>query len=397
MVVPDPAHPVPPLRIALAHDWLVGMRGGERVLEAIAIALAPHHSITSLYTMFDDHRPLSPHLDALPKHTSPIGRLPAAPRLRRWLLPLYPAAVAALSRRLARDHAREPIDLLISTSSAAVKGLRAPPGVPHLCYCHTPARYLWSQAEQYAGGLRGLGLRLLRAPLQNWDGRTASHVTRFLANSTHTQIEITRCYNRPSEILFPPVRTDYFTPADAPAADAFWLAVGALESYKRFDAAIEAACIAGARLLIVGTGSDEPRLRRLAAPHVTFLGRVGDDRLRDLYRAARLLIFPQVEDFGIVAVEAQACGCPILARAAGGALDTVIDGKTGAHFHWKPAHDSVAPHLASDERLLLDALARVPQRCEATTAACRRNAERFSREAFAAGLLRAVAGAVARG
>lgn len=388
--------PRPALRIALAHDWLVGMRGGERVLEAIARTLASEHHITALYTMFDDGRPLSPDLDAIPRRVAWLGRIPGANRLRRWLLPLYPLAVGSLSSRLARDHAAEPIDLLISTSSAAIKGLRPPRGVPHLCYCHTPARYLWSQAEQYARGLAGLGLLLFGALLRRWDRRTSGHVSAFLANSSHTQREIARCYGREAVVLFPPVRTGFFMPRseretarDGPAPG-YWLAAGAIEPYKRFEDAIEASRRAGAPLVIAGTGSGERRLRARAGPHVTFAGRVDDAGLRDLYRGARLLIFPQVEDFGIVAAEAQACGCPVLALGAGGALDTVVDGVTGALFEGEPwiwfDADAKPPWEAAAE-----AAVRVPERSAATTAACRANAERFSEGAFAAGLRRAVA------
>jgi glycosyltransferase involved in cell wall biosynthesis len=348
----------------------------------------------------------------LPKRISGLGRVPGANRVRRWLLPLYPATVASLSRRLARDHARAPIDLLISSSSAAIKGLRAPAGVPHLCYCHTPARYLWSQAEQYGGGLRGLGLRLLGGRLRKWDRRTARGVTAFLANSTHTQREIARCYGRESVVLCPPVRTDYFTPGEAPwtgeaptwlrragfnGDKPFWLAAGALEPYKCFDDAMEAARLAGVPLVIAGAGSQERRLRREAHGGVVLVGRVSDEQLRDLYRAARLLAFLQIEDFGIVPVEAQACGCPVLARMAGGALDTVVDRATGAHFlweRWEPFFE--VDRNEPNDGPLLDAVARVPERTAATTAACRANAERFGADAFAAGLRKAVAEVLAR-
>lgn len=399
------------------------MRGGERVLEAIASALAPEHDIVALYTMFDDGRPLSPHLDSILKRVSWLGRVPGAKRMRRWMLPGYPMAVGGLSRRLARDHARAPIDLLISTSSAAVKGLRTPLGVPHLCYCHTPARYLWSQSDEYSGGLRGLGLRLFGGVLRRWDRRTAENVSEFLANSTHTASEIRRCYGRDARVLFPPARTGWFTPSDTPHACAgtpclsqpgdedpgarsprldprlttgsgrvsgheleerAWLAVGALEAYKRFDLAIQAANAAGHPLMIVGGGSDERRLRRMAGPTVSFVGRVDDERLRSLYRSARLLLFPQIEDFGIVAVEAQACGCPVVARRAGGAIDTVVDGVTGVFFE------------GATVGAIMEAVARTPARTPEVERACRANAERFSEVVFAAGVREAVGRMVMR-
>lgn len=331
-------------RVALAHDWLCGYRGGEAVLERFAALVRDRYEPAGLYVMFDDRRALAPAIDTLEHVASPLGRLPGGSgALRRWLLPAYPAAVAALSRRLAREHARRPIDLLISTSSAAIKGLRPPAGVPHLCYCHSPARYVWSQRAEYRGGLRGLGLAAVAGPYRRWDARTAGRVTRFLANSTHTAAEVHRCYGREAKVVFPPVRTDFFTPDPAVRREGFWLFVGALEPYKRADLAIEAARLAGRELVVVGDGSERRRLERgglgdpprpdrsgershLPGGRVRFPGRVGDDALRDLYRRAAVLLFPQVEDFGIVACEALACGLPVAARRAGGALDIASEG-----------------------------------------------------------------------
>lgn len=376
------------VRIALAHDWLVGYRGGEVVLETIALAVharAPAPAPGGLYTMFagpgeprgTERRP--EHNRALrgfgPARVSFLDRLPGAHgRLRRWMLPLYPAAVADLSRRLAREHRRQPIDLLISTSSAAVKGLRAPPGVPHLCYCHSPARYLWSQSAEYGRGrggvMRGLGLGMFGGALRRWDRRSAANVDRFLANSAHTAGEIRRCYGRDAEVVFPPVDTAYFTPDAGVARGEHWLYAGALEPYKRVDLVIESANRARRPLVVAGEGSQGAHLRSLAGPTVTFTGRLDDGGLREAFRSARMLVFPQVEDFGIVAVEAQACGTPVLAFRAGGALDTVIEGSTGAFFE-RPTVES-----------LVAGAARVPPNDALTGAACRRNAERFAEEHF---------------
>lgn len=365
---PEPSRP----RVALAHDWLVGMRGGELVLDRLARLVRDHHHPAHLYCMFDSGQPHTPAIDALGKHASFLNRLPA--RARRWLLPLYPRAVASLSAQLARDHAREPIDLLISSSSAAISGLRPPEGVPHLCYCHAPARYVWSQTREYSEGsaLRALGLRLFAPSFRDWNRRTAGNVTAFIANSTHTAREIERRFDRDAAVIHPPVRTDFFTPPDEDPSCARtdrWLFVGALEPYKRADLAIAAAIHAGVPLDIVGEGSDRARLERLAAraPGVALLGRVPDEQLRDLYRTRRCLLFPQIEDFGIVAVEAQACGMPVVARRAGGSLDSVLEHQTGSFFDEPTA------------RALLDAIDRLPS---GPDAACRRNAERFSEEAF---------------
>lgn len=365
-------------RVALVHDWICGYRGGEAVLDRLARLVSTHFSPAGLLVMFDDRRPLTPAVDAMEHTVSPLGRLPGASgMLRRWLLPLYPLAVGSLSTRLARIHRRTPIDLVISSSSAAVKGLRAPRGVPHLCYCHSPARYLWGRGGDYAAGgaagsARGFGLRLFGPALRRWDRRTAANVTRFIANSTYTAAEVRRCYARDAVVVHPPVRTDFFTPSPTIHREDFWLVAGALEPYKRVDLAIAAARLAKRRLVVAGAGSQLDLLRRDAGPDVEFLGRVSDDILRDLFRRAEILLFPPVEDFGIVPVEAQACGLPVVARRLGGALDSVIPGVTGALFEAPNPESMVAAANAA------------PRDAEAK---CRRNAERFSEDAFDAAML----------
>ena len=363
-----------PARVALAHDWLVGLRGGEAVLEEIAAVVRSRHTLSCVYTMFSDGRPLAPHIDAAPRSVARLGRLPgASTRLRRWLLPLYPFAVGELARRLAADHARQPIDVLFSTSSAAIKGLRPPPGVPHICYCHAPARYLWSQTDAYSrgsgGGARALGLNLFAPRLRGWDRRTAANVSTFLANSSHTARQIREFYGRDALVVHPPVRTDFFTPDAGEPRDGSWLYVGALEPYKRVDLAILAANGARHQLVVVGRGTQAESLRAIAGPTVRFLGHVSDDELRRLYRRAGVLLFPQTEDFGITAVEAQSCGTPVAAFRAGGALDSVVEGVTGAFF------DAPEPGaLAAAARSALD----LPH----LGGAARANAERFSRGVF---------------
>jgi glycosyltransferase involved in cell wall biosynthesis len=358
-------------RIALAHDWLVGYRGGEAVLDAIARLCENRYEIAGVYTMFDDGRGVTPAIDRLPKVVSSLNRLPAW--LRRWMLPAYPLAVRELSSLLAAAHAQSPIDLVISTSSAAIKGLMPPRGVPHVCYCHSPARYLWSQGREYASGrggrLRGLGLGVFGGALRDWDRTTSSRVTTFIANSTHTANEIRRCYGRDAAVVHPPVRTRLFVRPPPGGGWSGWLYVGALEPYKRVDLAVRAAARESQRLTVVGTGTQESDLRARAGPSVEFTGRIGDGRLLHRYWQAQLLVFPQVEDFGIVAVEAQACGVPVVAFRAGGALDSVIEGKTGVFF------DEATP----------EALADAVRRCVAlgdVAAACRANAERFSEDRF---------------
>jgi glycosyltransferase involved in cell wall biosynthesis len=358
------------MRIALAHDWLCGRRGGEAVLERIAAIVLARYDPAGLFVMFDDGCSIGPAVDALRDarqvSVSDLGRFPGAVRLRRWLLPCYPSAIEQLSEAVARAHARRPINLLISSSSAAVKGLRPPPGVPHLCYCHSPARYLWSRREEYAGGLRGVGLRVFGQRLREWDRRTAGNVTRFVANSTHVRGEVRSCYGQEAAVVFPPVRTGYFTPDPGTRREDFWLVVSALEPYKRVDLALAAATRANKRLLVAGDGSQRRALARAAGPTVSLVGRTSDEELRRLYRTAGVLLFPQVEDFGIVAVEAQACGLPVAARRAGGALDTVVEGRTGVFF------DEPTPEA------IVSAADCIPQ----DPGACRENALRFSETTF---------------
>lgn len=414
--------PKPPA-IALAHDWLVGYRGGEAVLDAIAQAAAGVGEVRAIYTMFDDERPLTPTIDALPHVVWPIGRTRAGLRFRRWLLPVYPIATWQLSRRLAREHARATgrVDLLVSTSSAAIHGLRAlvSPGisraVPHICYCHSPPRYLWHQRDDYAGGVRGAALRLLTPWLRAADRRAAQGppqrpggVTRWIANSTHTRDRLRDAYGVDAAVIHPPVRTEFFTPREqreslqsAPGTSPerpkqhspYLLYAGALEPYKRVDLAIEAGVRLGTRLVIAGTGSDERRLKRVAGrsegnnASPEFVGRVSDDRLRELYREAEALLYPQCEDFGIGAVEAQACGTPVVAYAKGGALDSVVDGMTGVLFKQQNA-ESLAAAICTVREL------RKRMGDRAIAEACRENAERFGEERFAAEIRAKIAAAI---
>lgn len=366
-------------RVALAHDWLCGFRGGEAVLDRLARLLVPSWEApdpldpalraSCLFVLFDDARPVTPAIDALARETSFLNHAPRG--LRRWLLPLYPAGVRDLGGALRRAHDRRAFDLVVSTSSSLVKGLRPPPGVTHVCYCHAPARYLWTQPGAYAdpspaGRARGAGLSLFGPTLRRWDRATSSNVSLFVANSTHTARAIRRAFDRDSIVVHPPVRTEFFTPGDTPR-ESFWLFVGALEPYKRADLAIEAARLAGRELVIAGEGTERSRLERLGGSGVRFMGRVSEAALLDLYRRADLLVFPQEEDFGIVAVEAQACGLRVLARRAGGALDSVVEGVTGAFFD-EPTGEAIA---------------RAAERLPAgDPAACRTSALRFSEAAF---------------
>lgn len=351
-------------RIALAHDWLVGTRGAERVLDRLATLFGP----ANLYTLVNNGAPITDAISACRVVTSPLQWFPGARgRMRRHYLPLLPWAVERLSV--------EPCDLLISTSSAVMKSIIPPAGTPHLCYCHAPARYLWAQSDAYGsrrgtsgGRLRLLGLRAVRKSFRRWDRRTATRVTRFLANSRYIADEIGRCWGCDAHVVYPPVDTEWYTPDPGVEREDWLLVVSALEPYKRIEIAIDAANRTGRRLKIAGAGTQRAALASVAGPTVEMLGWVEGPDLRDLYRRAKALLYPQVEDFGITAVEAQACGCPVVALEAGGALDSVTD-ETGVFFS-EPGDDGLCAALEELDEKRID------------PAACRRNAERFSTEVF---------------
>ncbi len=356
-MIDDQAKP----RIALAHDWLVGLRGGEFVLDRLARLFGP----TELYTLVSNGQPLTEAISACRVIPSPLQRFPgAAGRLRRHYLPLMPWAVGRLKV--------DPCDLLISTSSAVMKSIHPPKGTPHLCYCHSPARYIWAQTEEYASGsgglLRKMGLDLVGPAFRSWDRRTADRVTMFLANSKHTAERIETYYKREARVVYPPVRTDWFTPDQSVKREEWLLVVSALEPYKRTDLVVQAATKASLKLKVAGDGSQRSAMAAMAGPTVEMLGRVDDEALRDLYRRAKALVFPQVEDFGIIPVEAQATGCPVIAFAGGGALETVTS-QTGVFF------------VQHSVDALLEAIGALDQ-AAIDPADCRQNAERFNEQAF---------------
>jgi glycosyltransferase involved in cell wall biosynthesis len=308
-------------RIALVHDWLTGMRGGEKVLESLC-ELYPD---AALFTLIHVPGSVSPTIERHRPRPSVLSRLPRVDRYYRRLLPFFPAAVELFDL--------DDYDLVISTSHCAAKSVITRPGAVHLCYCHTPMRYVWDQRDAYFGPER-LGTRraaLLRpvlAWLARWDASTAGRVDRYLANSQHVARRIRRYYNRESAVICPPVDVDFYCP-DGTAPGASALIVSALAPYKRLDVAIEACRLADVPLRIIGWGPEEERLRAQAGGRVEFLGVCSNEQIRDGYRSSGVVLLPGEEDFGIVPVEAQACGRPVVALARGGALETVVDGRTG--------------------------------------------------------------------
>ena len=359
----DAARGVRPARVAIVHDWLTGMRGGEKVLEEIC-ALYPDAPI---YTLVHDEGSVSKAIESHPIRPSWAQRLPGARRWYRHYLPLYPFVVETIDL--------DDYDLVISSSHCAVKSVRKRAGATHVCYCHSPMRYAWDQFPAYFGpeqvGVVGNALlRPVMGALARWDAATARRPDRFLANSQYVAGRIRRYYNRGSTVVYPPVDTEYFQPPSAGATrERSALVVSGLVPYKRIDVAIEAARLAGVSVRIVGRGPEEDRLRRRAAgAPVEFLGWLSEDKIRTLYQTSSVFLLPGVEDFGIAPVEAQACGLPVVALNEGGAQESVIDGVTGALV------PEGAAALADGIRRVLDGL---PDR-----GAIRRNAERFSRDVF---------------
>jgi glycosyltransferase involved in cell wall biosynthesis len=309
--------------VALVHDWLTGMRGGEKVLEALG-AMFPE---ASLFTLFHFPGSVSPAIESHPIRTSFLQRAPGIRRHYRRYLALFPAAI--------EEFDLSGFDLVISTSHCVAKGVIAPPDAFHLCYCHTPMRYAWDQEHSYfpnrkgiRAHLRSLALTGLRA----WDVSSSSRVNLFVANSRFVARRIQTYYSRPAEVVHPPVDVELFTPGRAARKEEYCLMVSALAPYKRIEHAMAACEKVGLELRVVGEGPERRRLAAMAGPNVRFLGKVDARQLRDLYRGARLFLQPGVEDFGIASVEALACGTPVVAVARGGVLDVIEDGRQGVLY-----------------------------------------------------------------
>lgn len=350
------------IQVGLVQDWLTGMRGGEKVFEAFC----QRYPDAAVYTLVHRRGSVSPSIESHPIHTSFIQRLPRGVRNYQRYLALFPAAIERFDLR--------GLDLVISSSHCAAKGVVVHPGTRHLCYCHTPMRYVWAAYEEYFGGGRYGGparalLPVLASGLRQWDLSTNVRVDSFAANSAHVAARIRRYYGREARVIHPWVDVDYYTPAGE--AEDFYLIVTALVPYKRIDLALEAIRLRPRPLVIVGDGVERRRLERIAPRGVRFTGWLGAEELRAYYRRCRALLFPGEEDFGIVPVEAQACGRPVVGLGRGGLRETVRERVSGLFF--------AAPEPGS--------LAAAMEECEGTrwdAAEIRRGTERFGRPRFEA-------------
>ena len=359
-------------RVVLGHDWLTGMRGGEKVLRYFAEAFPD----APIATLLADKSAIDASITSHPLKCSFLQRIPGIARRYRSFLPLMPLAARTL--RL------PPADLLLTTSHCVAKGFRKPRGARHVCYCFTPMRYAWLFREEYLGhGMKSALARPLLAWLRDWDRRASDGVDRFIAISHCVADRIRDFYGRDCDMVYPPVDTGFYTPAPGakngapPDSDregaGFDLIVSALVPYKRIDLAVRANTRAGLQLKVVGTGTGAAELKSLAGPTVEFLGWRSDEEIRSLYRSCRMLLFPGEEDFGIVPLEAMACGRPVVAYSRGGALDTVKEGVSGLFF------------AEQTEDCLLDAVSRAAS-AEWDPAAIRAHAEEFGPDRFLSGI-----------
>jgi glycosyltransferase involved in cell wall biosynthesis len=357
------------LRVALIHDWLTGMRGGEKALEVFCEIFPA----ADLFTLVYLPGTTSPIIEQRSVKRSAIQWLPMAGKLYRQYLPLFPIAVEQFDL--------DGYDLVISTSHCAAKSVVVTGRARHLCYCLTPMRYAWDQFDAYfgverVGKLGNMALRPVLAGLARWDRATQGRVHRYLAISQYVARRIALYYNRQSTLVYPPVDTEFYTadtdvpvPQTSPRQPPKFLVVSALVPYKRVDLAMMAARRAGVGLTVVGNGPERANLDRLAGDGIELVGWREDHEIREFYRSSIATILPGEEDFGIVPVEAQACGRPVVALGRGGALDTVIDGETGVLFE-----DTTVESLSA----ALTRAASIPW----DAARIRQHAERFSRARF---------------
>tara|TARA_B100000945_G_scaffold291497_1_gene266030 strand:+ start:5068 stop:6192 length:1125 start_codon:yes stop_codon:yes gene_type:complete len=310
------------IKVALVHDWLNGMRGGEKCLEVLC-ELFPH---ADLYTLIHEKGKLSKIIESMNIRTSFIQSMPYGVKKYRHYLPLFPLAIEQFNL--------DGYDLIISSSHCVAKGVKHNVSSYHISYVHTPMRYVWDQFDTYFRQSRTskmvrIGAEISRSYLQQWDRKTSKRVDTFICNSQNVRSKIRDYYNRESQVVYPPVDLSFFKPGGS--KENFYLMVGAFAPNKRVDLAVKAFNHLKLPLKIAGGGQDEAYCRSIAEDNIQFHGTLSNNKLLELYQKARALVFPGEDDFGITPLEAQACNTPVIAYASGGALETVSD-QTGIFF-----------------------------------------------------------------
>ena len=309
------------MKVAIVHYWLVNMRGGEKVIEAL-LEMFPNADI---YTHVYNPGAISDLINSRRVFTSRINRLPFAKKLYQLYMQLMPKALM--------DFNLQQYDLVISSESGPAKGVVPNPDAFHICYCHSPMRYLWDMYHDYfrkTNPMVRFFMKRLIPELRIWDTVSSNLVDFFIANSGYVAKRIRRYYNREAEVIHPPVDIEKFLPIKRQPED-FYLFFGQLTGYKRADLAIEACVSSGRKLVVAGAGAKKKDIRKYGKK-VRFMGKVSDEQAAALFASARALIFPSIEDFGIIPAEAQAAGCPVIAYRGGGALETVNENVTGIFF-----------------------------------------------------------------
>lgn len=362
---------MPEPKVALIHYWLVNMRGGERVLEALC-RMFPQADI---FTHVLDRQALSPLLQQKTIHTTFIQKIPGSVRHYQKLLPLMPLALEQLDLT--------GYDLVISSESGPAKGVLTRADCPHLCYCHSPMRYLWDFYPQYlraASAPVRLAMRPLFSRLRLWDVISANRVDHFVANSATVARRIHKHWRRESAVVHPPVDVHNIPLGSPEARQEYYLCLGQLVDYKKVHLAVEACTRLGKKLIVVGNGECRKRLEAMAGPTVTFEGRAEHPQVLAHYARCKALLFPGEEDFGMVPVEAMSAGTPVLAYGRGGATETVIDGQTGLFFH-EQTTDALCASIEEFER----------RQDDFDPLRIREHALHFDEARFAAGMRREIA------
>lgn len=351
------------MKIALIHDWYYTNGGAEKVIKAINNAF-PNCDHFALFDVMSDSDKLNL-LNTTKVNTTFIQKMPFISKFHRNYLQLYPLAIEQLDLR--------PYDLIISSSSAVAKGVLTNSNQVHICYCHSPMRYAWDLYQQYLkeskfNFLTKIYAKYVLHKIRLWDVMSANRVDYFISNSNYISQRINKVYRRDSQVIYPPVETNNFKLSQNPSRD-FYFTASRMVPYKKIDLIVETFAINGKKLIVAGNGPELKKIKSKANSNVTFVGHITNDKLLEYIQNAKAFVFAAEEDFGIIPVEAQACGTPVIAYGKGGALETIIENKTGVFFE-EQTSESLNQAIEKFEKMNFDPLR------------IRENALRFSEERF---------------